>query len=178
MRNLVLYGDPILRRKARPVDAFDNDLKELAKDMIRVMREARGVGLAGSQVGDPRRILAIDPSAGEHEIDAFAIVNPRITARSGVWTEEEGCLSFPGLRAEITRAMDVRLEGQDLAGNPVAYAANGLLARALQHETDHLDGILFVDRLPLLKRIAMWFRLPKLRAQYRRLRAGETPRPK
>jgi peptide deformylase len=74
--------------------------------------------------------------------------------------------------------MDVRLEGQDLSGNPVAYAANGLLARALQHDTDHLDGVLFIDRLPLLKRIAMWFRLPKLKAQYRRLRAGETPRAK
>jgi peptide deformylase len=173
MHNLVLYGDPALRRKARRVDRFDADLKTLAQDMIRVMREARGVGLAGNQVGDLRRILTVDPSAGEHEVDAFAIVNPVITHRSGAWTDEEGCLSFPGLRVEITRAMEIRIEGQDLTGNPVAYEATGLLARALQHELDHLDGILLVDRLPILKRIAMWFRLPKLKRQYRKLAKRE-----
>jgi len=169
MRNLRLYGDPVLRRKARPVDQFDAGLKELVQDMIRTMREARGVGLAANQVGDLRRVLTVDPSAGEHEVDAFGIVNPAITRRSGAWTDDEGCLSFPGLRIVITRAMDVRIEGRDLGGNPVAYEATGLLARALQHELDHLDGTLFVDRLPWTKRIAMWFRLPELKRQYRKL---------
>ena len=174
MHNLVLYGNPALRRKARRVERFDADLKALTADMIRVMREARGVGLAGNQVGVLQRVLTVDPSAGEHEVDAFAIVNPRITHRKGAWTDEEGCLSFPGLRVEITRAMEIRIEGQDLAGNPVAYEATGLLARALQHEADHLDGILLVDRLPLLKRIAMWFHLPKLKRQYRQIAARVT----
>jgi len=168
MRNIVLYGDPVLRRKARPVERFDDGLRELATDMIRVLRAARGVGLAANQVGELKRILVIDPSAGESEKDAFAVVNPRIVDRKGSWTDEEGCLSFPGLRVDIRRPMDVRIEGLDLSGNPVAYEASGLIARALLHELDHLNGVLLVDRLPILKRIAMWFRLPKLKAAYRK----------
>lgn len=173
MRNLKLYGDPVLRRKARPVDRFDDGLRELAADMIRVLREARGVGLAANQVGELRRVLVIDPSAGDREGDVFVLVNPRVTGRKGAWTDEEGCLSFPGLRVEVRRPMDARIEGLDLSGNPVAYEASGLIARALLHELDHLDGILLVDRLPLLKRIAMWFRLPKLKAAYAKLAGRE-----
>jgi peptide deformylase len=175
MRNLRFYGDPVLRRKARPVEAFDAGLRELADDLIRVMRGTKGVGMAANQLGDLRRVFAIDPSAGDREEDAFAIVNPVITQRSGAWTDEEGCLSFPGLRVEIRRAMDVRVEGADLAGNPVAREFSGLLARAVQHELDHLDGVLFVDRLPLLQRIRMWFRLRKLKSTYRKLAAPGTP---
>jgi len=174
MRNLKLYGDPVLRRKARPVERFDDGLRELAADMIRVLREAKGVGLAANQVGELKRVLVIDPSAGESEKDAFALVNPRVTGRRGAWTDEEGCLSFPGLRVDIRRPMDVRIEGSDLAGNPVAHEASGLIARALLHELDHLDGMLLVDRLPLAKRIAMWFRLPKLKVAYRKLAGRET----
>lgn len=167
MLTVRLFGDPVLRRRARPVPAVDESLRALARDMIETMHASRGIGLAATQVGDLRRIIVVDASAGEREGEAFALVNPRIVATAGSFTDEEGCLSLPGLRLPVRRALDARVEGLDLAGNPVVREASGLLARILQHEIDHLDGVLFVDRLPLFQRLALWFRLRRLRRAWR-----------
>ena len=168
MRSLRFYGDRVLRRKARPVKEVDDSVRALADEMFKVMREARGIGLAANQVGEPLQMLVMDPSAGEDEEEPSVLLNPKITGRSGSVTDEEGCLSFPGLRIPVKRALEIHVEGQDLSGNPTSVEARGLLARVLQHEIDHLNAVLFVDRLPLLKRIGMLLKLLRLRRQYRR----------
>ncbi len=169
MRTLRYYGDPALRRKARRVDNVDDTVRGLAQEMIAIMQAKRGVGLAANQVGETTRVIVINLPAGEKEKEdeAIALVNPRVVKASGSYSDEEGCLSFPGLKLPIPRAMEIRVEAQDLSGNPVAWEARGLLARVLQHEIDHLDGVLFIDRLPWLKRLAMLFKLPQLKRQYR-----------
>ncbi len=168
MLSVRYYGDPVLRRKALPVREVDESVRRLASDMIETLRRERGVGLAANQIGMRMRLIVVDPSAGENPEEAFALVNPRITSRSGSHEDEEGCLCLPGLRLPVRRALEVRAEGLDMKGNPVTHEGRGLLARILQHETDHLNGILFIDRLPFFKRLAMKWRLFKLRRQYRR----------
>ena len=160
------YGDPVLRRKAKPVDVITDDLRALAADMTATMRDAGGIGLAANQVGDLRRIVLVDVSAGKTPAAFRIVVNPRIVRRTGSHTDEEGCLSLPGLRAPVRRAMEARIEGLGLDGQPVAIEAAGLEARAFQHEIDHLDGILFTDRLPFIKRIRMWKELGKIKRRY------------
>ncbi len=167
MRLLRYYGDPALRRKARPVREITEEVRSLAREMFALMRRHRGIGLAANQVGERVRVIVVDLSAGERERDAFAIVNPKVVRRTGSYEDEEGCLSFPGLRLPVRRPLEARVEGLDLGGNPVAHEGRGLLARALLHEIDHLDGVLFTARLPWAKRIAMWFRLPALKRSYR-----------
>lgn len=177
MRALRYYGDPVLRRTARPVSEVDDGVRALARDMFEVMHRHRGIGLAANQVGELSRVIVVDPSAGERPDEAFALVNPVVTRRAGSVEDDEGCLSFPGLRFPVRRALEARVEGLDLAGNPVAHEARGLLARVLLHETDHLDGILFTSRLPLPERVRLWFKLPGLKRAYRRRAAaagGET----
>ncbi len=166
------YGDPVLRRKARRVKVVDEAIRRLAEEMSELMKRQGGVGLAANQVGERIRLIVVDPSAGERAEELFALVNPKITAREGSYEDEEGCLCFPGLRIPIRRALNVKAEGLDLDGNPVFLEGRGLLARILQHEIDHLDGIMMVDRLPLLKRLAMKFKLPRLKRQYRKERKG------
>jgi peptide deformylase len=170
MLGLRFYGDPVLRRKCRPVREFDDKIRDLAREMTETMHASRGIGLAANQVGARERIIVIDPTAGEEEGETIVLVNPRLARLSDPYTDEEGCLSFPGLRLSVPRALEVRVEAVDLSGNPVAHEARGLLARALQHEMDHLNGVLFVDRLPWRTRLAMLFKLPKLKRQYRRRR--------
>lgn len=169
---LRLYGDPALRRRAAPVARFDEELRALTDGMIGVMHEHGGVGLAANQVGAAARVIVVDLSGGSREGEAFALVNPTVTRRAGSVEDEEGCLSFPGLRFPVRRALEARVEGADLAGNPVVHEARGLFARVLLHEVDHLDGVLFTDRLPWPKRIAMWFKLPGLRRKYAGLKTA------
>jgi len=171
MLRLRYYGDPALRRKAAPVREIDDGIRELARDMFKVMWAVHGVGLAGNQVGVLLRIVVIDPSAGTERGAGFALINPRVTSRTGSFIDEEGCLSFPGLRLEVRRPLEVRVEGLDLEGNRVAVELAGLLARTVLHELDHLDGVTFNKRLTLFKRLAMMFKLPKLRRKYLRMKA-------
>lgn len=139
------FGDPILRSPALPVVEFGERLRRLAADMRETMRAAPGVGLAAPQVGVPRRLFTFD--AGE-DGEAGAFANPEIVHRSEETQEgEEGCLSVPGVYFPVVRAMRVRVRAQDLDGAWVEVEAEGLLARIFQHEIDHLDGVLFVDRL-------------------------------
>ncbi|HEX9697107.1 MAG TPA: peptide deformylase [Actinomycetota bacterium] len=138
-----IWGDPVLRTKAQPVEAFDDALRRLADDMLETMRAAPGVGLAAPQVGVDRRLFVFD--SGER---SGAMCNPAVTWASEETQEsEEGCLSIPEVYFPVVRAMHVRVEARDVHGNSIVEEVSGFEARIFQHEIDHLDGILFVDRL-------------------------------
>lgn len=138
------YGDPVLRERAREVDDIDGRVAQLAQDMIETMYAAPGVGLAAPQVGVQKRLFVYDTGDGE---GPRTIVNPVLSESSGEWTFEEGCLSVPGLSWPIVRPKEVHLTGYDLQGDEVSIEADEYLARVLQHEVDHLDGVLLVQRL-------------------------------
>lgn len=138
------YGDPVLRQRAADVEEIDGRLARLAEQMVETMYEAPGVGLAAPQVGVRKRLFVYDTGDGS---GPRTIVNPTISGTDGEWTFEEGCLSVPGLSWAIVRPKDVQLTGWDLDGNEVAIEATEYEARVLQHEVDHLDGVLLVERL-------------------------------
>lgn len=164
-RRLVLYGDPILRAVAEPVTTFDDDLETLVADMYRIMYEEQGIGLAAPQVGDGRRVFVIDiPGNDEDEGVRLTLVNPRIVRKTGSATEEEGCLSLPGIRENVTRATWIAVEYESTTGEAMELEATDLIARAIQHETDHLDGVLITDRLPAMKRALLRRRLADIAA--------------
>ena len=147
--NVRRYGDPVLRRRANPVDAVTAEIRRLAGDMVDTMYDEVGIGLAAPQVGVSVRLMVVGDEEGR---GAQVLVNPAITAQGGTVTAEEGCLSLPGIFAQVTRSEWVTLQAQDLEGRPVAITARGLRARVFQHEIDHLDGVLFIDRLePVLR---------------------------
>jgi peptide deformylase len=152
VRPVRIYGDPVLREKALPVAAVDDALRALIADMRETMKAYNGVGLAANQVGVLQRVLVVDVPLDDDRRAAVALVNPEIVSRSGSETGEEGCLSIPGIYEDVTRALQIEVRGLDEHGKPLGVKAEGYLARALQHEVDHLDGVLFVDRLSLLKR--------------------------
>ena len=143
------YGDPVLRAKAKPVGEITPEIRAIVDDMIETMYEEVGIGLAASQVGILLRLMVVGDENGG---PVRALVNPVIAESGGQVTAEEGCLSIPGIFAQVTRAAWVKLEARDLEGQPVSIHARGLQARVFQHEMDHLDGILFVDRLEPLAR--------------------------
>ena len=155
------YGDPALRMRALEVDSFDDDLARLAGRMTSLMREAHGVGLAGNQAGILRRVVVIQPS-GEDE--ARTLVNPRIVGRSEeVVTDDEGCLSLQGVLVPVERSLRVEVDAQDVAGAPVRLELEEMGARVIQHEVDHLDGVLIIDKTtPESRREAMAVLRPRL----------------
>jgi peptide deformylase len=134
-------GSEVLRKKARAVAAVDNSIRRLVDDMFETMYHADGVGLAAPQVGRSLRIVVVDVGDGP-----IALINPKVTSASGSVTDIEGCLSIPGVSGKVPRAERITVEALDADGRQVLFQADGLLARAVQHEVDHLDGILFVDR--------------------------------
>jgi len=140
-----MYGDPVLRMEAKPVIDIDSAVHSLVRDMIETMYDAPGVGLAASQIGIPRRVAVFDV---QDELGARVMINPEIVERSGEWEFEEGCLSVPDRYWPIVRPGFVRVKALDLDGNEIELAGDGLVGRVLQHEVDHLDGYLLVDRLP------------------------------
>ena len=146
-----MLGADVLRTRAAEVAEVDDDLRRLIDDMFETMYKAEGVGLAAPQVGISRRVIVVD--VHDEEVEPFALVNPRVVEFSRETEKaEEGCLSIPGLAAAVERPAHVAVEGLDRDGNPVRVEGGGLLGRCLQHEIDHLDGILFIDRLSPLKR--------------------------
>ena len=155
------FPDPRLRTKAQPVAVFDAALKQLAADMLETMYEAPGIGLAATQVNVHRQLLVLDVS--EEKNQPMTLVNPKILAREGSQTYQEGCLSVPGIFAEVERADRIRVEAQDVEGKPMSFEADGLLAVCIQHEMDHLVGKLFVDYLSPLKRQLVRKKLEKQR---------------
>jgi len=158
-----ILGDPILREESEPVDAFDEELRALVADMRETMYEADGIGLAAPQVGVPLRVFVYDVRDGENA--QGVLVNPVIEARSGTTKSEEGCLSIPGISEVVERAECVVVTGVDADGEPVRIEADGRLSVCLQHETDHLDGVLFLDHLSPLKRRMAMGRWAKSRAE-------------
>jgi len=168
-----LYPEPVLRERARPVERFDEALADLAAGMARAMIENHGLGLAAPQVGVLERLIIVSQDGQEgHEV---VFVNPEILQTDGWQEGEEGCLSFPGIFVKVGRFDRVRVRYQDLAGLPAEMEAEGLLARAVQHEMEHLDGRLLVDRMTPVQRMAQRRRLRELVERHER-RAKETVR--
>ncbi len=154
IRPIELLGSPALREVAREVDSFDDELAALVRDMFETMYHADGIGLAGPQVGVPLRVTVLDVREGQDEEGVkLALVNPRVVENGRAKDRApEGCLSIPGIEGVVERPSEVVVEAFDPGGDPVRVEASGLLARARQHEIDHLDGILFIDRVSPLKR--------------------------
>jgi len=157
-----IYPDPVLRVKCREVTVFDAALRKLAADMVETMHAAPGIGLAAPQVGVEKRLAVLDLSVGEDPKQIHVLVNPEIVHREGLETDVEGCLSLPGLTDKVDRPTKVRVKAVDLDGQPFELEAEDWLARALCHEIDHLDGILFVDHLRGLRRERAKRQLKKL----------------
>lgn len=146
------YPDPMLKRPCRQVREVTPELRQLAADMTETMYQAPGVGLAAPQVGHDLRLVVIDCSPGQEGCDPLALINPRIVRAEGAMVFEEGCLSVPEFTCEVNRYERVVVEATDLEGRPVTLEGEGLLAVCLQHELDHLEGRLFLDRISPLKR--------------------------
>ncbi len=153
MRTILTYPDPVLSQKARPIEDIDDDIRRLAEDMAETMYAKDGIGLAAPQVGESCRLIVIDVTGPSNREDLRVIVNPVIESAEGEVESEEGCLSVSNYRCNVRRAERVRVTGLDLDGNPVDIEADDILAICIQHEIDHLDGTLFIDRISRLKRV-------------------------
>ena len=162
IRPILKYGDSVLHEPARPVEAITADIERLINDMIETMYAAPGVGLAAPQVGVPLRVIVVDASVGRDPGGLIVMVNPEIIERDGMQLEEEGCLSVPGFNGTVVRPARLVLRGLDRTGTERQHEGTELLARAFQHEMDHLDGVLFVDRLRGIKRDLIVRRIRKL----------------
>ena len=170
--DIVVYPDPALRKGGQTVSRFDGALRELSARMLEAMYAEGGVGLAAPQVAIPHKLLVLNPSGDRADRSGeLVLVNPRLTRKKGREFGEEGCLSFPGIRAEVERWIDITVSWQDLDAKEQTLAASGWLARIVQHELDHLDGVLFVDRLTPADRLRVRSRLEELEQRYARKRA-------
>jgi len=149
---IVKYPEPVLQQPGEPVTEFDDELRQFVADMFETMYASQGIGLAAQQVGVAKRITVIDLSQGKDPEQKLTVINPEIISSAGKVYEEEGCLSFPEIREKVVRAARVRIRAQDMQGKWFEMDGEELLSRALQHEIDHLDGILFIFRMSALKR--------------------------
>jgi peptide deformylase len=162
IHEVVKYPDPVLSKPGETVTAFDADTEQLVEEMFDSMYAAQGIGLAAPQIGISKRITVIDVSFKERPEDKLALINPVILDKSGKQVEEEGCLSLPEIREKVQRAAWVKVRAQNVKGETFEVEGEELLARALQHEIDHLNGILFIDHLSRLKRDLVQRRIRKL----------------
>jgi len=163
-RPIVIYGDPVLREVTQPVEEIDREVKDLVSGMTDTLKKARGLGLAASQVGVPRRLFIVDLSAVDINESLRVFINPEIIETDGEIEMEEGCLSFPELYLKITRPERVKVRATDLEGHRFELSADGVAARAILHEYDHTLGKLFIDHLTPLSRTMIKGRLRKLAA--------------
>ena len=161
LRKVRTYPDPVLAAKAAPVTEITDEIRTLAADMIETMYADKGIGLAAPQVGESIRLITVDLSGPDKREDPHVFVNPVLTNLEGEVESEEGCLSVVGYRTTVTRAERLHLSATDLDGNPVEMDADDLMAICLQHECDHLEGTLFIDRISRLKRTMLDKRLQK-----------------
>ncbi len=152
VREILKYPNPILTQKAKDIEEITPEIRQLAEDMAETMYEKRGIGLAAPQVGECCRLIAVDVSGPEERAELMFLVNPVIVSREGEIEDEEGCLSVVQFRAKVKRSEKVVVKAKDLDGKEIEVPAEGLLAVCLQHEIDHLDGVLFIDRISRLKR--------------------------
>ena len=177
---IVRYGDPVLRAKGRRITQVDDHLRELAANMIETMQEANGVGLAAQQIGEALQLTVVDVSAAEEQLSTMklngaevdpkasmplVLLNPVVTLGRETELGVEGCLSFPEITADIRRARAVVARADTLEGERIEIEATGLLARALQHEVDHLNGILFIDRMSAATKVALRSRLKRMQKE-------------
>jgi peptide deformylase len=162
IRPILRLGDSLLEQPASPVDTVTDDIQRLIDDMIETMYAAPGVGLAAPQVGVPLRVFVVDPSVGSSPRELLVLINPEFVERKGMQREDEGCLSVPGFSANVVRPARAVVRGLDRSGAPVTHEGTGLLARAFQHEMDHLDGRLFIDHLRALRRRLIVGRIRRL----------------
>jgi peptide deformylase len=162
LRPILRLGEPILAETARPVDAVTPEIERLIDDMIETMYAAPGIGLAAPQVGVPLRIFVLDLSVGRDPAALHTMINPEFVERDGMQLEEEGCLSVPGFTSTVARPKRVVVKGLNRQGEPHTLEGTGLMARALQHEIDHLNGCLFVDRLRGLQKDLIVRKIKKL----------------
>jgi peptide deformylase len=164
IRELRFMGDPVLREKSDPVEGVTDEIRTLITDLFDTMYAEEGVGLAAPQVGVPQRVIVVDPR--DEDIEPFALINPEILhVGEELARDEEGCLSIPGLKEIVERPATVRVAAVNIEGNRIEIDAGGLLARILQHEVDHLDGILFLDRVSALKRKLLLNKWQKVKPQ-------------
>ena len=153
VHNIVLLADPVLRQKAEPVKEVDEDIRHLLDDMVETMYDAVGIGLAAPQIGISKRLIVMDCAKDDNPPEIWKMVNPEIIRRSDETSKiEEGCLSIPGYNGDVARPAEVDVRYLDSDGNLQEMTATGLLAACVQHEIDHLDGVLFIDHLSRLKR--------------------------
>ncbi|MCC6392409.1 MAG: peptide deformylase [Bryobacterales bacterium] len=167
---IVKYGDPVLEKPCGAVEDAEfgtAELREFAEDMFETMYSAKGVGLAAPQVGVSKRLTVIDCSVGEDPEQKLVLINPEITLKEGSQVGEEGCLSIPGFREDVERAKKATIHARNLDGEPIEITGEDLLARAMQHELDHLNGILFLSHLSPLKRDLIRRKIKKM------IKAGE-----
>ncbi len=163
-RSIVIYGDQVLRETCDPVDEFNQDIKDLVSNLIDTLRKAQGLGLAAPQIGVTKRVFIVDISAVDITAKITVFINPEIIETSEDEAEfEEGCLSFPGLYQKIDRPAKVKVRAMDIDGNQFELEAEGITARAILHEYDHLNGVLFIDRMSALTRTMLSGKLKKLR---------------
>jgi peptide deformylase len=180
IRDIVFYGEPVLRSKGKQVEKIDEEIRLLAADMLETMYDANGVGLAAQQVGRALQLTVIDVSDAEsrpsqmwidgEEVDPneqmpLVLINPELQLGEELEIGTEGCLSFPEITAEIPRSAKVRVTARDLHGNRIEFEAAGLLGRAVQHETDHLNGILFIDRMSSASKASLAGKLKRLASE-------------
>jgi len=167
IHTILKYPDPVLTQKAEPVTVFDKKLRTLVEEMFETMYAEKGIGLAAPQIGILQRLTVIDLSFKKNPEEKIVLINPEIVERKGKQLEEEGCLSLPDIREKVSRASWVLVRAQDEHGEWYDYEGEELLSRAFQHEIDHLDGVLFLDRISALKRSLALRKIKKMQ------RAGE-----
>ncbi len=181
--SIVQYGDPVLRAKGSRIEKIDDRIRELAQNMIETMHEANGVGLAAQQIGEPLQLAVLDVSQVEDRPSTMklngqdvgpaggmplVLINPEVALGNETDTGTEGCLSFPEVTGEISRSKSIVVRGQDLEGNAIEIETTGFLARAIQHEVDHLNGILFIDRMSSAAKMGLSSRLKRLQKETQR----------
>jgi peptide deformylase len=162
IHEVVKWPDPVLAKPGEKVTVFDAKLKKLTEEMFESMYAAQGIGLAAPQIAISKRITVIDVSFKKNPADRIVLINPEIVEREGKQVEEEGCLSLPEIREKVSRAAKVKVRAQDVTGKWFEMEGEELLGRAIQHEIDHLDGVLFIDRLSRLKRDLVIRKIKKL----------------
>lgn len=160
---VITYGNPVLRKKAALVKKIDDKTKKIADAMVETLRSARGVGLAANQIGVLEQICVIDTSKGEKEDGLLVLINPVICESSGNRKFEEGCLSFPEIYGEVERAAKIKVKALNLKNETIEIVAEDILARVMQHEIDHLNGVLFIDYLNFVKKLALQKKLKELK---------------
>ena len=163
--NIVNYPDPVLRQKAKPLTEINKEVYLKVEEMMELMYQAQGIGLAAPQVGWSVRLFIIDADGDSHEEKVF--INPVITEEAGELNKEEGCLSFPGIMSKVVRAQRIKAQAYNLKGQKIEIEAEGLAARAWQHELDHLNGCLFIDKMSPANRLAISHQLKEFERSYK-----------